>query len=554
MAIRIRIVVNVIGFGSASDTDTSDSISPIADAADVSDNDNVLDPSDLTKNFTEKFTSSIPHAEKLSPVHNSDDSKHPTKFLRWKCKDLVHTCSHLPSSNPTSTRAARLLSRLGTDPCVFLSISTEQLDLSHPVSQQFLHELSACNNYHLYVTGSDGNTLGAISLVSSALPHRVLSPEGKCPLPSHISQFTPPLECPFDCFVVHAAGDLLESPSADADNPFAPNSVTPWVDLDLPDPSALLPEASRTLPPPKDSTLEEKMDYLHDPKPLSDAELLAHIDLAHITDPERKRRLTNFLLEYGDVFRPHVVMGLQSPGEHTIELKPFARAPNSAPCPEGIKHAAVIGEHIDTMLKDKIIRPSRSPFAAPVCLVRKKDGSLRFCTDFRHLNDVTIKDKYPLPKIDDTFNHLAGMCLFTSLDLLSGFWHIPIKEEDKPITTFITSQGLFEYNVVPFGLTNSPPTFQHCMDMVLAGLKWTRCMVYIDDIIIFSKTEDDHFQNLRLVFDRLKEYNLKLKPSKCHFLFNTLPFLGHTITPDGVKTEQRKVSKLKDWPTPKNFF
>jgi hypothetical protein len=295
------------------------------------------------------------------------------------------------------------------------------------------------------------------------------------------------------------------------------------------------------------------MDHLRDPQPLSDAELLAHIDLAHITDPERKRRLTNFLLEYGDVSRPHVVTGLQSPGKHTIELKPYARASNSAPYPEGIKRAAVIGEHIDTMLKDKIIRPSRSLFAAPVCLVSKKDGSLRFCTDFRRLNDVTIKDKYPLPKIDDTFNRLAGMCLFTSLDLLSGFWQIPIKEEDKPKPAFITSQGLFEYNVMPFGLSNSPPTFQRCMDMVLAGLKWTRCMVYIDDIIIFSKTEDDHFQNLRLVFDRLKEYNLKLKPSKCHFLFNTLPFLGHIITHDGVKTDQRKVSKLKDWPTPKNL-
>jgi hypothetical protein len=317
--------------------------STIADAADVSDHNNVLDPSDFQKNFTEEFTSSIPPAEE----------------------------------------------------------------------------------YHLYVTGSDGTTRGAISLVSSALAHRVLSSEGKCPLPSYIPQYTPPFESPLDCFVVHVTGDSLESSSADLDSDFAPDSVTPWLDSDLPDPSALLPEASQTLPPRKDSTMEEKMDYLHDPKPLSDAELLAQIDLAHITDPAQKQRLTNFLLEYGDIFRPHVVTGLQSPGEHTIELKPYTRAPISTPYPEGVKRAAVIGEHIDTMLKDKIIRPSRPPFAAPVCLVRKKDGSLRFSTDFRRLNDVTIKDKYPLPKIDDTFNHLAGMCLFTFYSTDSG--RLPLK-------------------------------------------------------------------------------------------------------------------------------
>jgi len=477
------------------------------------------------------------------------------RYLRWTCKDVILSCSQLPApaNFDSLSPASRLLGRLAATPCAFLSISTRRLDTSDLASQQFLYELSQCPDYNLYVTSSDDATSGVISLVSTQIPHRVLDSSGKCPLSIFTCDYTPPLDSPFACFAADAPSDTLDLDSSEAlDKAFQPDSVTPWVDSSLPDPSAVLPADPRTLPPPKDSTLEEKMDYLRDPKSLSDDELLAQIDLAHVTDDARRRKLISFLKEYGDVFRPHVVTGLQSPGEHTIELKPYARAPNSAPYPEGIKRAAVIGEHINTMLKDNIIRPSRSPFAAPVCLVRKKDGSLRFCTDFRRLNDVTIKDKYPLPKIDDTFNHLAGMCLFTSLDLLSGFWQIPIKEEDKPKTAFITSQGLYEYNVMPFGLTNSPPTFQRCMDMVLAGLKWTRCMVYIDDIIIFSKNDDDHFQNLRLVFDRLKEYNLKLKPSKCHFMFNTLPFLGHIITPDGVKTDSRKVSKLKDWPTPKN--
>ena len=141
------------------------------------------------------------------------------------------------------------------------------------------------------------------------------------------------------------------------------------------------------------------------------------------------------------------------------------------------------------MLRDGVIRPSRSPWASPVVMVKKKDGSLRFCVDFRQVNDVTIKDAHPLPRIDDTLESLHGARYFSTLDLKSGYWQVPIREEDKAKTAFRASNGqLFEFNQLPFGLCNAPATFSRLMDRALAGLAWEVCLYYLDDIIVFSKT------------------------------------------------------------------
>ena len=139
------------------------------------------------------------------------------------------------------------------------------------------------------------------------------------------------------------------------------------------------------------------------------------------------------------------------------------------------------------MLSKGIIQPSSSPWASPVVLVRKKDGSTRFCIDYRKVNAVTRKDAYPLPRVDDTLDTLAGAKWFTTLDLLSGYWQVEVEPSDKQKTAFCTPEGLYEFNVMPFGLCNAPATFQRLMDMVLAGIQWSSCLVYLDDIIVVGK-------------------------------------------------------------------
>jgi hypothetical protein len=149
--------------------------------------------------------------------------------------------------------------------------------------------------------------------------------------------------------------------------------------------------------------------------------------------------------------------------------------------------------------------------------VKKKDGGIRFCVDYRKLNSVTEKDVYPLPRIDDTLDKLGKCKYFTTLDLASGYWQIELEEKDKPKTAFITPEGLFEFNVMPFGLTNAPATFQRTMNTILSGLTWLNCLVYLDDIIIFSHSFEQHIKNIEEVFERLCQAGLKLKLSKCHF-------------------------------------
>ena len=147
-------------------------------------------------------------------------------------------------------------------------------------------------------------------------------------------------------------------------------------------------------------------------------------------------------------------------------------------------------------------------------MVKKKDGSWRFCVDYRKLNDLTLKDSYPLPHIEDTFDALAGSHYFCALDLASGYWQVEMAEEDKPKTAFITKQGLYQFKVMPFGLCNAPATFERLMEMVLKGYLWKRSMVYIDDVVVYGRSFEETLCNFQLVLERINA-GLKLKPSKC---------------------------------------
>ena len=195
---------------------------------------------------------------------------------------------------------------------------------------------------------------------------------------------------------------------------------------------------------------------------------------------------------------------------------------------------------IKDMLQKNIIQPSSSLWASPVVLVGKKDGSLRFCVDYRKLNAITRKDAYPLRRVDDSLEALSGSRWFSTLDLLSGYWQVEIDEKDRSKTAFTTGDGLFEFRVMPFGLCNAPAVFQRLMDLVLSGIRWEHCLVYIDDIVIMGKTFKNHLQNLRIVLEKLRGAGLRLKPAKCSLLREKVCFLGHVITRQGISTDPDK--------------
>ena len=207
---------------------------------------------------------------------------------------------------------------------------------------------------------------------------------------------------------------------------------------------------------------------------------------------------------------------------------------------------------LNDMLKKNIISPSKSPWAAPIVLVKKRDGTCRFCIDYHQVNGVTRKDAYPLPRVDDILETLAGSQLFSTLDLASGYWQVEVKPEDREKTAFVTSEGLYEFNVLPFGLCNGPATFQRLMNILLAGIQWHDCLVYLDDIIVLGRTFEEHLQNLAKVFQRLREANLKLQVKKCVFGRETVKFLGHVISSVGIATDPEKIAKVAEWLVPLN--
>jgi hypothetical protein len=215
----------------------------------------------------------------------------------------------------------------------------------------------------------------------------------------------------------------------------------------------------------------------------------------------------------------------------------------------GPAQQAEIDEHVKQMTASGVISMSQSPYSSPVLLVHKSDGTKRFCVDFRRLNSITKRDVYPLPRVDDMLDALGKACYFTTLDLQTGFWQIPIFPDDKEKTAFSTYRGHYQFNYMPFGLTNAPATFQRMMDSLLREHK-DFCLVYMDDIIVFSISFDLHKQHLQLVFDRLRYAELVLKPSKCKLFRSEVKFLGHIIGHNSVKPDPEHVAAVYSFPTP----
>ncbi|KZS10218.1 Uncharacterized protein APZ42_025366 [Daphnia magna] len=225
---------------------------------------------------------------------------------------------------------------------------------------------------------------------------------------------------------------------------------------------------------------------------------------------------------------------------------------HQAPYASAWHERELINDQTQTMMRDNVIVPSNSAWAAPVVLVRKKDGEWLFCINYRRLNAVSTKDVYPLPRIDDAPSRMEGSRYFSILDMQAGYWQVEVDEPDRAKTPFITKDGLFEFKVMPFGLTNAPATFQRMMDVVLAGLKWNSCLVYLDDIVVFALAVTQHLERLESVLQRIERAGLKLKLSKCSFLEQSLKVFGFIVSGEGISPDPEKISAARDFPVPRN--
>jgi ribonuclease HI len=255
--------------------------------------------------------------------------------------------------------------------------------------------------------------------------------------------------------------------------------------------------------------------------------------------------------EYMDVF-PEELPGM--PPEREVEFAidlvpgtaPIAKRPYRMAAPE----LAELKKQLDELLQKGYIRPSSSPWGAPVLFVKKKDGSMRLCVDYRALNEVTIKNKYPLPRIDDLFDQLKGAKFFSKIDLRSGYYQLRIRPEDVPKTAFVTRYGQYEFTVMPFGLTNAPAYFMNLMNKVFMEELDQFVVVFIDDILVYSRSAEEHEQHLRVVLGKLRSHQLYAKFSKCEFWLQKVSFLGHVLTAEGVAVDPEKVTAVSEWKQP----
>lgn len=265
---------------------------------------------------------------------------------------------------------------------------------------------------------------------------------------------------------------------------------------------------------------------------------------------EEREKALEVLMKHLDCFaRNDLELGHCPFVQHSIETGD-ALPISQPPYKSAWKERELIQAQVDRMLQQGIIEESQSPWSSPVVLVKKPDGSWRFCVDYRRLNSVTVNDVYPIPVIENALHRLEGSILFSILDLQAGYHQLSVAPQDRPKTAFVTADGLYQYKVVPFGLKCAPSRFQRTMDLVLAGLRWTSCLVYIDDIIIYGRTLEEHLERLSQVLTSIKGAGLKLKLKKCRFLEAQLKALGHVVSQWGVSPDPEKVKAVAEFPAP----
>ena len=251
-----------------------------------------------------------------------------------------------------------------------------------------------------------------------------------------------------------------------------------------------------------------------------------------------------FSLSDGDLGTTHLV-------QHRIEtgnVPPIRQQPRRT---SPWKHDEIERQVTDLLQTGKV-KESSSPWSSPVVLVTKKDGSQRLCVDYRQLNAATVKDAFPLPRVDDSLAALSGSRWFSTLDLASGYWQVAMDVNTQEKAAFVIPSGLYEWNVMPFGLCNAPSTFARLMELVLKGLHWKICLIYLDDVIVMGRTFEEELERLKQVFERLACAGLKLKPKKCYLFQKRVSYLGHVVTEEGITADPGKVEQVRTWPIPEN--
>ena len=299
--------------------------------------------------------------------------------------------------------------------------------------------------------------------------------------------------------------------------------------------------------------IEHKVRYTKESRNIEVPEHLRdlHQRATNGLDAAGKEKVASLLVRFQDTFsKDEWDIGLTDLTEHEIptgDAAPVKQAPRRVP----LAHAADEKKAIDDLKAKGVIRDSVSPWASPIVLVSKKDGGVRPCVDYRKVNELVKPEAFPLPRVQDCLDSVAGSNLFSTFDLTSGYFQIKVKESDIPKTAFVCKYGHYEMTRMPFGLSNSASTFQRTMELCLQTLQWETCLIYIDDIIVFGKDLDQHMQRVEEVLTRLRDAGLKLKAEKSHLLQEEVVFLGHVVSGAGVKPNPTNIAKIVDWPKPK---
>ncbi|GBG62439.1 hypothetical protein CBR_g30392 [Chara braunii] len=262
--------------------------------------------------------------------------------------------------------------------------------------------------------------------------------------------------------------------------------------------------------------------------------------------------IAKLLEEFKDLTEPPTGT-VPRPIQHRIEIEPGSRTPKGAVYRMSPWELEELRKQLDELLEKGWIRPSSSSFGAPVLFVPKKEGELRMCIDYRGLNAITVKNAEPLPRIDDLLDRVHGAKYFSKIDLKSGYHQIEVHPDDQYKTYFRTRYGHYEFIVMPFGLTNAPATFQRCMNDLFRPWLDRFVVVYLDDILVFSRTLEEHQGHLRQVLEKLREANFKINAKKCNWAKTQVLYLGHVLDGDGVKPEDSKIAAIRDWPTPRTL-
>ena len=311
-----------------------------------------------------------------------------------------------------------------------------------------------------------------------------------------------------------------------------------------PDPS--VPDKSSTDKEPDSAFVRQVKPF---PAHLQD---LLERSSTHLT-PEQKETLAEVLSEYEDIFsKDDMDLGTFSDVTHhikTADAQPIRQKMRRTP----LNFEAEERGHLEALMKAEVIEPSASEWASPPVLVRKKDGKVRYCIDFRQLNDVTVKDAYPLPNMDECLDIVGNTKFFSTLDMCQGYHQIEIAEEDRSKTAFLTRYGLYQYRRMPFRLCNAPATFQRAMALVLRGMSWEEVLAYLDDVILLGKSFEDALKTIINVFERFRKYNLKLKAKKCVLFQKEVLYLGKVVSDKGISPDPVSVQKVLNWPAPSSF-